>query len=89
LSAFLERQRLEDAPTLSLVPSMVEDDDVDHSLTHITSNPLHERQSRKGNVQEIEWDASLEAMQRDKNIAQAQSGPYHRSRPGRSLFPST
>jgi hypothetical protein len=54
-----------------------DDDDVDHSLAHITSNPLRERQSRKGKVQQIEWDASLEEMQHDKNIAQAQSGPYH------------
>jgi hypothetical protein len=88
LSAFLERQRLEDAPTLSLVPPTVDDDDVDHSLTHITSNPLHERQSKKGKMQEIEWDASLEEMQHDKNIAKAQSGAYHPGRSGRSSFPS-
>ena len=86
LTAFLERQRLEDAPTLSLVPPTVDDNDVDHSLTHITSNPLHERQSRKGKVQEIGWDASLEEMQHDKNVAQAQSGPYHLSCSGRLLF---
>jgi hypothetical protein len=55
----------------------VDDDDVDHSLIHITSNPLRERQSRKGKTQQIEWDESLEEMQHDKNVAQAQSGPYH------------
>jgi len=87
LSAFLQRQRLEDLPELSLVHSTVDDDDVDHSLTHITSNPLRGPQSRKGKIQHIKWDASLEEMQHDKNVAQAQSGPYHPTCLGRIICP--
>lgn len=63
---------------MSLVsPTLDDDDDIDHSLAHITSNPHREHQSRKGKTQAIEWDASLEEMQHDKNVAQAQSGPCH------------
>jgi hypothetical protein len=76
LTAFLERQRMEDPPALPLVAT-VDDDDVDHSLAHITSNPLAVRQSLKGKVQYIDWDASLEEMQQDKNVARAQSGVFH------------
>ncbi|KAH9959882.1 hypothetical protein BJV74DRAFT_984271 [Russula compacta] len=82
LSSFLARQRLEDAPGGPLVSATVavDDDDVDHSLAHITSNPLAERHSRKGKVQQISWDASLEKMQHDKNVAQAQSDLKERFR---------
>ena len=74
LTAFLNRQRMEDSPGLPIVSATVDDNDVDHSLAHITSNPLTEHQSRKGKIQQIDWDASLEEMQRDKNVARAQSG---------------
>jgi hypothetical protein len=77
LSAFLARQRLEDLPEPLLVPARVDEDDVDHSLAHLTSNSLTDRQSRKGKARQIEWDASLEEMQHDKSVAQAQSGAYH------------
>jgi hypothetical protein len=77
LTAFLKRQRMEDAPGLPIVSATVDDDDVDHSLAHITSNSLTEHQSRKGKIQQIDWDASLEEMQRDKNVARAQSGVCH------------
>ena len=65
---------MEDPPGFPLVPATADDNDVDHSLAHITSNPLADRQSRKGNIQHIDWDASLEEMQYDNNIARAQSG---------------
>lgn len=77
LSAFLERQRMEDPPGSSLVPAIADDDDIDHSLAHITSNPLADRRSRKGKTQHIDWDDSLEEMQHDNNIARAQSGAYY------------
>jgi len=80
LSAFLARQRLEDPPGLSLAPATVGDQDVDHSLAHITSNSFAERQSRKGKTQRIDWDASLEEMQHDKDAAQAQSDLKERLR---------
>lgn len=68
---------MEDPPGFPLVPVTADDDDVDHSLAHITSNPLADRQSRKGKIQHIDWDASLEEMQHDNNIARAQSGAYY------------
>jgi hypothetical protein len=77
LRAFLKRQRVDDPPGLPIVSATVDDDDVDYSLAHMTSNPLAERQSRKGKIQHVDWDASLEEMQRDKNIARAQSGACH------------
>lgn len=67
---------MEDPPEFSLVPATADDDDVDHSLAHITSNPLADRQSRKGKTQQIDWDISLEEMRHDNNIARAQSGAY-------------
>jgi hypothetical protein len=68
---------MEDPHGGSLVPATANDDDIDHSLAHITSNPLDDRQSRKGKIQHIDWDASLEEMQHDNNIARAQSGAYY------------
>lgn len=67
---------MEDLPGFSPIPATADDDDVDHSLAHITSNPLADRQSRKGKIQQIDWDVSLEEMQHDNNIARAQSGAY-------------
>ncbi|VDB95395.1 unnamed protein product [Peniophora sp. CBMAI 1063] len=72
LSKFLERQRLEDAPETILSPkSDVDDDDVDHSLAHIGTGERLDAISRKGRVQQIEWDASLEEMRREKAEAEA------------------
>ncbi|KZV72293.1 hypothetical protein PENSPDRAFT_649877 [Peniophora sp. CONT] len=72
LSKFLERQRLEDAPEPILAPtSPVDEDDVDHSLAHIGTGEKADATSRKGKVQQIEWDASLEQMRREKAEAEA------------------
>ena len=68
---------MEDPTGFSFVPATADDDDVDHSLAHITSNLLADRQSRKGKIQHIDWDASLEEMQHDNKIARAQSSAYH------------
>jgi hypothetical protein len=68
---------MEDLPGFPLVPAIADDDDVDHSLAHITSNSLADRQSWKGKIQHIDWDDSLEEMQHDNNIARAQSGAYY------------
>ena len=75
LSKFLERQRLEDAPesSLSLKPA-VDEDDVDYSLAHIGTGDKLEAASRKGRVQQIEWDASLEEMRREKAESEAHRG---------------
>ncbi|KIJ05846.1 hypothetical protein PAXINDRAFT_20921 [Paxillus involutus ATCC 200175] len=57
LSAFLEKQRLSDSgPVLSLTLETRDDDDeIDHSLAHITSRQQLPSQSKKGRVQTIEW----------------------------------
>ena len=75
LSKFLERQRLDDAPepTLSLKPN-IDEDDVDHSLDHIGTIEKAGTVSRKGRLQQIEWDASLEEMRREKAEAEAHRG---------------
>ncbi|KAA1466855.1 hypothetical protein DENSPDRAFT_57657 [Dentipellis sp. KUC8613] len=73
LSQFLERQKLEDTPAVALAsPAEEDDEDVDHSLAHISGKvkPL-ESQSRKGKVQQIEWDAGLAEMSREKAVAEA------------------
>ncbi|KAJ7107826.1 hypothetical protein C8R44DRAFT_834214 [Mycena epipterygia] len=74
LSAFLEKQRIEDALRSSVVardPASEDDDDVDHSLAHISSGGVRPVVSRKGKVEEIEWDEELDALERDKTSAEA------------------
>ncbi|KAJ7444986.1 hypothetical protein B0H11DRAFT_2088081 [Mycena galericulata] len=73
LSAFLERQRISDAAGPSIPPDSdpAEDDDVDHSLSHISSGGAKVVSSRKGKVEEIEWDEELDALEREKASAEA------------------
>ncbi|KAF5325689.1 hypothetical protein D9611_000684 [Ephemerocybe angulata] len=73
LSSFLEKQKISD--TTVVVGSEVkkfEEDEVDQSLSHITSNPTKNTADRKGKVQEIQWDRELEEMSRAKAAAEAQ-----------------
>ncbi|CAK5284652.1 unnamed protein product [Mycena citricolor] len=78
LSSFLERQRLEDprAPPLGSSDRQHEDDedDVDHSLDHISSMPARSTNvlpNRKGKAQEIVWDDSLQVLSEEKQAADA------------------
>jgi hypothetical protein len=80
LSAFLARQRLEDQSKLFGQATTGKDDDVDPSLAHINPNSSNKLPSKKGKVQRIEWDASLEEMEHNKNVAQAQSDMKERLR---------
>ncbi|KAH9176135.1 hypothetical protein EDB89DRAFT_1846721 [Lactarius sanguifluus] len=81
LSAFLARQRLEDSSKpLFGQATTDDDDDVDPSLAHINSNSSNKRPSTKGKAQQIEWDASLEEMEHNKNVAQARSDMKERLR---------
>ncbi|KAI0288849.1 hypothetical protein B0F90DRAFT_1660454 [Multifurca ochricompacta] len=80
LSTFLARDRLEDSHGSMLTPAPANDNDVDHSLAHIISIPHAERSSRKGKAQPIEWDTSLQEMQHEKDVAQAQSDLKERLR---------
>ncbi|KZT37711.1 hypothetical protein SISSUDRAFT_1022543 [Sistotremastrum suecicum HHB10207 ss-3] len=70
LSAFLARQRLDDAPSL-LTPARTDADDIDDidtSLAHLTSS---KSDARKGKAQSIQWDDSLDQLQREKASAEA------------------
>ncbi|KAM5538821.1 hypothetical protein V8D89_007543 [Ganoderma adspersum] len=67
LSAFLERQRLSPGPS-SAPPPPDEDDDIDATVAHIGKVQTH---SKKGRVQQIEWDEELENMSREKAAAEA------------------
>ncbi|EGN92604.1 hypothetical protein SERLA73DRAFT_190779 [Serpula lacrymans var. lacrymans S7.3] len=72
LSAFLERQKLSDDSGPSTVsPPVDDDDDIDHSLDHISSHRQPVSQSKKGRVQTLEWDEALEEMSREKAAAEA------------------
>ncbi|KAH8101265.1 hypothetical protein BXZ70DRAFT_1007646 [Cristinia sonorae] len=75
LSSFLERQKLSD-DALS-PPPPEEDDDVDTSI----QLPLHASgaklaNTKKGKVQQIEWDQSLEELTREKAAADATRGKH-------------
>lgn len=76
LSKFLERQRLDDnaGPTLKPPDNQPDDDDVDQTLAHISGKGVIHTSSRKGKVQQIEWDPELEAMSQEKAVAEANRG---------------
>ncbi|KAG9310937.1 hypothetical protein JVU11DRAFT_8810 [Chiua virens] len=74
LSAFLEKQRMSAAAEDEKEDGKDDGDDgdeIDHSLAHITSRRQPSLQSKKGRVQTIEWDTSLEEMTREKAAAEA------------------
>ena len=77
LSSFLERQRLSEAPSL-LAPRKPEDEEeIDHTLAHISSRPNASAQtSRKGRVQSIEWNDELDQMNREMAAAEATRGMH-------------
>jgi len=91
LSAFLEKQRLSDSgPVLSLTLETRDDDDeIDHSLAHITSRQQLPSQSKKGRVQTIEWDETLEQMSREKAAAEANQDLKERFRAKANTLRST
>ncbi|KZP13976.1 hypothetical protein FIBSPDRAFT_981457 [Athelia psychrophila] len=72
LSSFLERQRLSEAsPGPSSAPPPPEEEEVDETLAHISSRPQGPALSKKGKVQTIEWDDTLDEMTREKAAAEA------------------
>uniref|UniRef100_A0A0W0FP34 Uncharacterized protein n=1 Tax=Moniliophthora roreri TaxID=221103 RepID=A0A0W0FP34_MONRR len=75
LSAFLEKQRLNEdiGPSAPREKDDEGDDDVDHSLDYLnTFQPKSDvAASRKGKVQEIQWDNELDELMREKNSADA------------------
>ncbi|KAJ3507307.1 hypothetical protein NLJ89_g6376 [Agrocybe chaxingu] len=80
LSAFLEKQRISEevGPTLKVSEKKdYDEDDVDTSLAHISSNPARykpEALSKKGKVEQIEWDEGLDQMSKEKKAAEATRG---------------
>ena len=71
----MERQRLsEEAQVVTQAPD--DDDDVDTSLAHFSATS-GTAASKKGKVQQIEWDASLDSLSREKAAADATRGSYH------------
>jgi len=85
LSKFLERQRLSDEQGHSYPYERAvqagDEDDIDHSLAHITSNSTRKRlqtSQTKGKMQELVWDEELESLAREKAAAEAKWGsPPH------------
>ncbi|KAI0696375.1 hypothetical protein C8T65DRAFT_663737 [Cerioporus squamosus] len=71
ISALLERQRLSTGPSVVSPASDEDEEDVDQSLAHIGSGGRGLAQSKKGRVQQIEWDADLEELSREKAAAEA------------------
>ncbi|KAF7344783.1 hypothetical protein MVEN_01639400 [Mycena venus] len=54
-----------------------DDDGVDHSLAHIPSSGMKVVASRKGKVEQIEWDEELEELEREKASTEAIWGAYY------------
>ncbi len=75
LSSFLERQRLSDAPPVA-VPPPENEDEIDHSLAHLISGMKHTESTKKGKLQQISWDDSLEELSQEKAAAEATRGNY-------------
>ncbi|KAK7455899.1 hypothetical protein VKT23_010937 [Stygiomarasmius scandens] len=80
LSAFLEKQRISDEPGPSTVQNDIDDDDVDHSLAHYSTKPVDMTNNRKGKVQQMDWDESLEDLMHEKMTADAARDLKHRFR---------
>ncbi|RXW13072.1 hypothetical protein EST38_g12782 [Candolleomyces aberdarensis] len=72
LSTFLEKQRISDADTVLGAKQDIDENEVDMTLAHISSNPTRVATDRKGKVQEIQWDRELDEMSREKAVAEAQ-----------------
>ncbi|KAF7357123.1 hypothetical protein MSAN_01306400 [Mycena sanguinolenta] len=69
----IDNCRISDAPGPSILPTAgsADEDDVDHSLDHISSGGVKPVVSRKGKVEQIEWDHELEDLGREKASAEA------------------
>ena len=83
LTSFLEKQRISDDVGPAFFSSLSKqdgdvDEDVDASLAHISSNPAVAKMqsSKKGKVQQIEWDEELDEINREKKAAEATRGQF-------------
>ncbi|KAF5378613.1 hypothetical protein D9615_007180 [Tricholomella constricta] len=72
LSSFLEKQRISDDSSPSIIPTdRIDEDDVDNTLAHIGSRTQASGPTKKGRVEEIEWDQELDELSQDKAAAEA------------------
>ncbi|KIJ47202.1 hypothetical protein M422DRAFT_249056 [Sphaerobolus stellatus SS14] len=72
LSDFLARQRLDNSSSLVHPRQHDDDDDVDYTLAAVTSAPSSAPvKPRKNQVHNVEWDASLDELKREKESAEA------------------
>lgn len=76
LSAFLEKQRIASPQLESSAPlAPEEDDDIDKTLVHLPGIKKESSSNdRKGKIQQVEWDQSLEELSREKAAADATRG---------------
>lgn len=77
LSTFMEKQRISEASGLLALPlenQNDDDDDVDHTLAHISSHRTTAAPSKKGKVSQIKWDDELDELSREKASAEATWG---------------
>lgn len=74
LSSFLERQRLSPGPSVVAAPPAHDEDEVDPSLAHMVVGRSADANTKKGKMQEVQWDDSLERMSREKAAADAARG---------------
>ncbi len=74
LSSFLNRQLNIDVDAPILHTNDIDDDDVDHTLAHISSHGIIDPNHGKGKIEEIEWDNDMDEMTREKAVADANRG---------------
>ncbi|KAF8439996.1 hypothetical protein L210DRAFT_803694, partial [Boletus edulis BED1] len=90
LSGFLEKQRVsESTPALDAREEDEDEDEIDTSLAHITSQRQPAVSSKKGRVKTIEWDDALEQMRREKVAAEASRDLKERFRAKTSTLRTT
>ncbi|KAF9000172.1 hypothetical protein BDZ89DRAFT_1096158 [Hymenopellis radicata] len=71
LSSFLNRQLNVDVDAPILKTIDIDEDDVDHTLAHISSRGIANPNHGKGKIEEIEWDDDMDEMTREKAVADA------------------
>jgi hypothetical protein len=66
---------LSDERSISIAAPPPEDDDgIDHSLAHLTAGTKRADTSKKGKLQAVLWDDTLEDMRREKAATEATRG---------------
>lgn len=75
ISGFLEKQRIKLSESINetAVSGFAEEEDVDHTLAHISSRGIGQPK-RSLKKETIHWDASLDEMKREKEGAEAMWG---------------